>query len=169
MLFGNNWSDIMIKKLNNKGYLLVEIIVSFVIAMGVAFFLAEITINLKERQQDLDKEIQYNVDKSLMTKEIMDDVSEYGVKNVVINTKDENTIDCKITLSNGTEKNLNITKTGFTYGPYTKNFDSSLEVTLDNTNTKIDTTNKLLIIKVNAASIYSNKDYGLNLVIPYTG
>ncbi len=159
----------MIKKLNNKGYLLVEIIVSFVIAMGVAFFLAEITINLKERQQDLDKQIQFNVDKSLMTKEVMDDVSKYGVKEVHENTKEDNELKYTIILSNGTTKILKITKTAYTYGDYNKQFDESLTINLDTTNTKIDTTNKMLFIKVIAKSQYSDKDYGLNLVIPYTG
>lgn len=159
----------MIKRLNNKGYLLVEIIVSFVIAMGVAFFLAEITINLKERQQDLDKEIQYNVDKALMTKEIMDDVNEKGVKSVSYKTKNASKIEYEIILSDNTRKTITITKTAFTYGTYTKNFDSSLNITLDTDNIKIDEYNKLLLIKVNAKSIYSDKDYGLNIVIPYTG
>lgn len=153
----------MIKKLNNKGYLLVEIIVSFVIAMGVAYFLAEITINLKNRQEDLDHQIQYNVDKALITKELMDD---YGKIKDVTGSGTNYTV----TLLDDTTKNLSINQSGglttFTYGDYTKTFDKSL--TIDNININNDTTNKILKINLSAKNIYSEKDYGLNIIIPYS-
>lgn len=162
----------MIKKLNNKGYLLVEIIVSFVIAMSVAYFLAEITINLKDRQEDLDKEIQYNVDKALMTKEVMDDVEKNGVKKIEEKIKNNEELKYEITFLDNTKKTLDITKTQFKYGDasytYSKEFDSSLNIKLDITNTKIDINNKIFTLKVKATSIYSDKDYGINLIIPYT-
>ena len=149
----------MLKKLNNSGYLLIEIIVSFVIAMGVAYFLAEITINLKDRQEDLDKEVGYNVDKALITKEIMDDVNKYGVDTVTIND-----YNIHFRYKNGIEKDLIISKENatITYGDYSKTFDESLTVG----NLNIQEKNNMILIKFPATSIYSDKDYGLNLVIP---
>ena len=39
-------------KLNNKGYLLVEIIVAAALAMTVAWFLTDLTIKLKNKNDD---------------------------------------------------------------------------------------------------------------------
>ena len=45
------------KKLNNKGYMLVEIILAFVIAMGVVYFMFELIIKLKIDLQCKTKEL----------------------------------------------------------------------------------------------------------------
>ena len=41
------------KKLNNKGYMLVEIILASVIAFGVAYFILDLVIKLKNKNDDL--------------------------------------------------------------------------------------------------------------------
>lgn len=40
-------------KLNNKGYLIIEIVLASMIAFGVAYFLFDLTINIKNRNDDL--------------------------------------------------------------------------------------------------------------------
>ena len=57
------------KRLNNKGYLLVEIILAFGIAMTIMYFVTELTIKIKNRNDDLlvktltatDQTIIYNI------------------------------------------------------------------------------------------------------------
>lgn len=41
------------KRLNNKGYLLVEIILAFVLAMTIMYFITELTIKVKNKNEDL--------------------------------------------------------------------------------------------------------------------
>ena len=102
------------KKINNKGYLLVEIIVAFTLAMAVAYFLAEITISLKNKEEDLNKKVAYNTDRALITKEIMDDSNKYRISNV--NIVDNHTV--KLTFDGLGDKVLsyNSSSKTITYG-----------------------------------------------------
>ena len=43
----------MIKKLDNKGYMLVEIVLASALAVGFAYFLLDLTIKLKNKNDDL--------------------------------------------------------------------------------------------------------------------
>jgi hypothetical protein len=176
----------MVKKLNNKGYLLVEIIVAFVLAMGVAYFIGEITINLKNKEEDLSYQVGYNTDKALITKEVMDDVNSYEVKNVVVSTSGCNgsCIDITYNDTTGTEvvKRIEFSKSEriFRYGElnsskngwkdsnyFEKEFDKTLTLwDLSYNNTTGGGYNFAKIV-ISATNIYSNKDYGVNLVIPY--
>jgi len=57
------------RRLNNKGYMLVEIILAFVLAMTIMYFITELTIKVKNRNDDLlvrtltatDQTIIYNI------------------------------------------------------------------------------------------------------------
>lgn len=69
------------KKLNNKGYMLVEIILAFAIALGVAFFLSELTIKLKNKNDDLLVKTLVYTDQAIIYNEIMDDFYNGGVYN----------------------------------------------------------------------------------------
>ena len=63
-------------RLNNKGYMLVEIIMASVLAFGIAYFLLELTINLKNKNDDLLVETLVETDKGIITNMIMSDI--YG-------------------------------------------------------------------------------------------
>ena len=39
-------------KINNKGYLLVEIVIAAVIAFAIAYFLFDLTVNLGNKEED---------------------------------------------------------------------------------------------------------------------
>ncbi len=52
MLIIHNKGDYM-RKLNNKGYLLVEIILASALAVGMAYFMIRLTINVKNKNDDL--------------------------------------------------------------------------------------------------------------------
>ena len=64
----------MKKFLNNKGYMLVEIILASVIAMGVGFFITELTIKLKNKNDDLIVKTQVHTDQSIIYNTIMKDI-----------------------------------------------------------------------------------------------
>ena len=69
-------------KLNNKGYLLVEMIVCSVITFAIAYFLIDITVNFKNKYEVVFYENKYNVDSVIINKNIMDDIEKYSLKKV---------------------------------------------------------------------------------------
>ena len=58
-------------KLNNKGYMLVEIILASVIAFGVAYAVINLTIKLKNKNDDLMVETQVVTDQTIITNKLM--------------------------------------------------------------------------------------------------
>ena len=178
--------------MNNKGYLLVEIIVASVIAMSMMYFLLEITIKLKNINEDYYVETKLETDQILMLKDVMKDLSDntlLGVsvddKKVIFNFIDSsnNEFNTKISIEDNMYKYGKV-DSAFDYlgDEYTKSFDNNLNVS----NTKIEnlcyheneykdcngldtsTVSKgLLKINIPATTIYSDTDYGIKLVIPY--
>ena len=64
------------KKLNNKGYMLVEIILASVLAFGVAYFIIDLTIKLKNKNDDLLVETEVTTDKTIITNKLMEVVQD---------------------------------------------------------------------------------------------
>ena len=62
------------KKLNSKGYMLVEIILASVLAFGVAYFIINLTIKLKNKNDDLFVDTEVETDRSIITNKLMDDI-----------------------------------------------------------------------------------------------
>lgn len=60
------------KVLNNKGYLLVEVIVSSVISIMMIYTVARITIHLRGSESELNRQIVYEEQENLIIKEIKD-------------------------------------------------------------------------------------------------
>lgn len=69
-------------KLNNKGYMLAEIIVCSIITFAIAFFLIDIAINFKKKAEISYLNSKYMVNYSLINKNIMDDVENYNLMKV---------------------------------------------------------------------------------------
>lgn len=65
-------------KLNNKGYMLVEIILASAIAFGVAYFLLELTIKLKNKNDDMFVKTLTSTDQAIITNIIMEDLYSGG-------------------------------------------------------------------------------------------
>ena len=59
-------------KLNNKGYMLVEIILASVIAFGVAYVVINLTMKLKNKNDDLLVETQVKTDQAIITNKLME-------------------------------------------------------------------------------------------------
>lgn len=87
-------------RLNNKGYMLVEIIIASVVAMTIVYYMTDLTIKLKNRNDDLlvktlvatDQAIIYNtIMKDLYSGRYADGVSCNGIRNNInITTNDNN-------------------------------------------------------------------------------
>ena len=182
------------KKLNNKGYMLVEVIISSAIALVMAYFLVEITVKLVNKNNDYYEQSVFVSDKDILTKSIMDvfydkyfelvkvdynngsnsvnftfQYYDYYYKEmkqeVFTLTIDGNVVSYSCSNGCGDEEDYS----------YKKELSSDLIVGPLNINTYVvpgvnytDTVNNaLLFIKLPAYTNYSDEDYGLNLVIPY--
>ena len=62
-------------KLNNKGYMLVEIIVSFSLTMVIMFFMMNAVVSLKNNADDLYVSTKLETDQMVMTREVMKDIN----------------------------------------------------------------------------------------------
>ena len=77
------------KKLNNKGYMLVEIILASVLAFGVAYFIIDLTIKLKNKNDDLVVETQVVTDQTIIYNKLMKYIKEpdFSCDNITIEEK----------------------------------------------------------------------------------
>ena len=62
------------KRLNNQGYMLIEIILASALAMGVAYFITDLTINLKNKNDDLLVKTLVSADQAIIYNTIMKDI-----------------------------------------------------------------------------------------------
>ena len=69
---------IVMRKMNNKGYMLVEIIMAFVITFGILYFMMDLIINIKNKNDDLLVETIVKTDSSIITNKLM----EYAISDV---------------------------------------------------------------------------------------
>lgn len=67
-------------KLNNKGYLLVEIILAAGLAIGMAYFMTQITLKTKNRNDDLLVETLVSTDQGIIYNGIMKNVMDKGLE-----------------------------------------------------------------------------------------
>ena len=187
---------INMRKLNNKGYLLVEIIVALVLAMTIAYFLIDLTLNLKEKNDDVFVDTILVTDKMLMTDTIQEDIGRYRVTK--LSQPSDSMLDITYQI-NGSDvtKRISIESIDdrylFKYGTidasgnyddtvYQKEFNEALDVDriiLSNScyneasdtyvacSSSADNGNGIMTIKISAYTLYSDKDYGINISVPY--
>lgn len=63
-------------RLNNKGYMLVEIILASVIAFGIVYFIFDLTINLKNKNEDLMVIALTQTDKTIIMNGLMSNITD---------------------------------------------------------------------------------------------
>lgn len=97
----------MNKHLNNKGYMLIEIVLAMTIAMVVIYFITNLTIKLKNKNDDLLVRTLVTTDQAIMYNTIMKDV--YSNPSIV---------DCNY-IKNKLGGNLKIENNVFKYGTFT--------------------------------------------------
>lgn len=131
------------KRLNNKGYMLVEIIVASVIAFSVAYYLLNLTYKFKDKSEDIYYSTTMLSDKINITKNIMNDLEKISDKNSLEFDEDTNNNTYTITIKGRDDKNIEISRTikvskdattqqwqieygsSFTNGMFTTNNDKS--------------------------------------------
>lgn len=142
-------------KLNNKGYLIVEVILAGVLTFTMAYFLINLTLKIRNRYDDVNVETVMLNDKTVITNEIMGDVVNNEITNV------ENiTNGIKINFEDGNSKELTIVNNTITYGTYTKKFSENAIVG----NVSIRRNGNYFLIEIPVTTKYSDKDYGINIV-----
>ena len=194
-------------KLNNKGYLLVEIVIAAVIAFAIAYFLFDLTVNLGNKEEDYYINTLLETDKLIMTKDVMNDISSYNLVSVTTGNSDEGKkyyVDFELedVATNNTEnKRLSVDteKNIYEYGKYNsdtnkfddidyikKEFSKELKVSgiyisnycLLNNEYKScsevieegkekEITDGLVNVSVDAKTLYSDYNYGVELNIQY--
>ena len=118
------------KKLNNKGYMLVEIILASVIAFGVAYFILDLVIKLKNKNDDLFVDTLARTDQAIITNTIMRDIydknTQFSCNNIPKSVDDNKfkykdtiievnkyttigTINCEVTSTNLIKLNIPLT------------------------------------------------------------
>lgn len=79
------------RKLNNKGYMLVEIIVAFSLAIAIMYLITDVTIKVKNRNDDLMVRMLTTADQAIIYNMVMSDVyaegNTFNCSNVSINGK----------------------------------------------------------------------------------
>ena len=65
------WRCLKMKRLNNRGYVLIEIILASAIAFGIAYFILDLTIKLKNKNDDLVVRTLTQTDRGIITNRFM--------------------------------------------------------------------------------------------------
>ena len=166
-------------KLNKKGYMLVEIIVSFVLAFSIAMYLLNLAIKFKNTNEDIYYSAKYLSDKNLITRNIMNDLDRGIIKEIANKTTNGTypyIITFKLFIDETTEdRMLRITPTEIEYGKvedgifittdvsyYKKTFETSL--TIDKPIITIE--DDILSLRIPIKSIYTDEVYDLILMSP---
>lgn len=75
-------------KFNNKGYMLIEIILASAIAFGLMYFIVDLTINLKNKNDDLLVKTSLTTDQSILSNEIISHILEKSLDDKTFEPKD---------------------------------------------------------------------------------
>lgn len=174
-------------KLNRKGYMLVEIVVASVLAMGIAYYLLNLTYRFKDLDEDVYQSYFYTQDKNLIVKNVMNDLKEKSIVEVgelVTGADNSQYVDFKD--SDNTYLRIMLKKsegiTTFYYGKiivdgelelenipqdvgYNKNDVSYYERTFEQILTigdiDVQRSNSIVTFKIPISSVYDDKDYSI--------
>lgn len=173
-------------KKNNKGYMLIEIILAAVIAFGIAYYLLNLTFKFINKNTDIYQSINYLSDKTAVTKNIMNDLEKSNISDIDVGTdKNDENISYVQFVANieNTEPNLKrieINKTGktITYGNYDTSSGKfitddtsyyykklSQDLTIGVPEIVNSSEANTISISIPLTSIYDNQDYGIKLLI----
>lgn len=159
------------KKLNNKGYMLVEIILASVIAFSVAYYLLNITYKFKDKNEDVYFEEKMLNDKINITKNIMTDLNKEVITSatcptnqVELTTNTSDTFRIKLDTANkiityGKMSGSSFSTTDPSY--YTKKIDNFVELgtmTCQNYDS-------IVTIKIPLNNIYTDKTEEIKLFV----
>ena len=180
----------LFKKMNKKGYMLVEIIVASVIAIGIVYYLLDLVYKFKDVGEDLNQSYIFEKDNNLLTKNIMNDIGNHDVyiysidydteddknKAVIkfgldtpINTEaDCNSKECRklvVDMDNryieyGKYNSSNVFNTNDT-SYYKKTINDSLVID----DVVVNSKDGVVSIEIPLSSIYDDKDYSIKFLL----
>ncbi len=142
-------------KLNNKGYLLVEVILAGVLAFTMAYFLINLTLKVRNRYDDVNVESLLLNDKTVITNEIMGDMTNNKISSVSNITNG-----IVINFEDGTTKELTVVDNSIKYGTYVKVLNEGAIAG----NIKVKRNNNYYLIEIPITTKYSSDDYGINIL-----
>ena len=172
----------LLKKLNNKGYMLVEIIIASVLAFSVVYYLLNLTYDFKDKNEDVYFSTATLSDKINITKNIMNDLEGKSVD--VVHLSESNADPSYITLKVGEStdyKQIFINKNDKTikYGKllyddvgtfdvndqtyYEKKIDDFLE--FGSIEIKQNKESKYITLTIPITNIYNDTEYDIKLLI----
>ena len=162
------------KKLNNKGYITIEVLIASIVAAVIAVFLIEITVKLVGRTDDAYVDTVLNTDKALIMKNIKEninkDIETYGP---IIEMRCQETY-CDIVFENsGTDlskgRKILFEDNNIKYCDqktikkcyYTKQLNSAL----NNVELKVSNLGNYMDFQITAENIFAKNNYTLNILI----
>ena len=167
------------KRLNNKGYMIVEIIVSATIAMTIAYFMMDLIVKLKEKYDYVQNDTILMTDKTVITNEILGDLYK---REICLAEKDGNSIKYKLKdnsfmiLSYETVKEPETNRVIEHWVRYYENeinpnnifYQKKLneDLQVKSTDISVDSSNNIASFIINAETLTSKKNYGVNIIIP---
>lgn len=169
------------KRLNNKGYMLVEIIVASVIAFSVAYYLINLTYKFKDKNEDVYYSTVMLSDKVNITKNIMNDLKQYNINSVSQTTNGTTkviTFNASVSRDGSEEtvtKILSVEKSKVEYGRfknnnfvhdksyYKKDISKGSEITGVDVKKEEEEGYYFIVIKI--SSLYTNDNEDIKLLI----
>ena len=158
--------------MNNKGYIIVEIIVASVLAMTIAYFLFDLVIKLKEKYDYVQTDTILTADKTVITNEILGDLYNSNITavscsdtNKMIFTTSEGAYELSNTYvaASGSTPASGIIEYKGSKGEYKKKFNNKLQLP-DNATISCD--NKIASFIIETSTLTSKKNYNINIIIP---
>ena len=161
------------KKMNNKGYMIVEIIVASVLAMTIAYFLFDLVIKLKEKYDYVQTDTVLTADKTVITNEILGDLYNKKIKEACVDSGamkyiiEESIGEIPLKLSydsvNKIIKYEDVTDPNNPKVIYQKKLNNKLQLPDKAT---ISCDNNIASFIVKAETLTSKKNYNINIIIP---
>ncbi len=153
-------------RLNNKGYLAVEVILASVVAITIAVFLMEITVKLVNITDDAYVDTEIITDKTLIIKNIKEHLEEDMKNNGIITNISCNSLYCNITFNNSTTSIIKIMNRDgvdykIQYGDYSKNINKNLyNYTISSSKSE-----DYVLIKITADNKFSKEPFEANIIV----
>jgi len=144
--------------MNSKGLTLIELIVTFALAISLIIILINVVIIIKNNYEDTETRTNLVVNQSTLSN-LMN--NRFSAGNLASYESCEGTFCYTFTFTNGDAITLNVTSNSITFGSYVYKLDNLS--TIINPSLTID--NPFLIIKIPIKTkLYPNEDFGINLV-----
>ena len=160
-----------IKKIDNKGYMIVEIIISATLAMIISYFMMDLIIKLKEKYDYVQNDTELMSDKIIITNEILGDLYNKNVTSV------EKISNYSIKFVSGSEELwLKYESDTIKYCSdencndndiiYQKKLDDKLKDKSVAVDVQVNEEKKIASFIVTAKTLTSTKDYGIKIILP---